>query len=158
MPVAVTTLFGNLITVIVSISSIVTTSIIANIYHKNPALKESNRNTYNYIMMNLMLAILFLIFGLVNCYMAIMEPSTISFSDEEFSKAIAVYLLFVSIASITSSSIGLQLFNKQPDLIVNNPNSYNYIMINLIVGVILMLFSIYCMFKSYRLNRLKNLN
>jgi uncharacterized membrane protein HdeD (DUF308 family) len=135
--------------IIVAISSIITTSIIANIFHKNPALKEAHRNNYNYIMMNLMLSILFLFIGIGNFCIANIDRTNYTFNENTLFAAAGVFGLVIGITSVSNCSIGLQVFNSQPDLIVNNPNSYNYIMMNLVLAVMLILGSLFCVYKFY---------
>lgn len=134
---------------IVAIASIATTSIIANIFHKNPALKESNRNSYNYIMMNLVLAVLFLIYGVV-CMLLATGSDNMNNTMNEIMGGAGIIGVIIAATSIANCSIGMKLFTDQPDLVINNPNTYNYMIINLVLAASLMIASFLFIFNYFK--------
>jgi amino acid transporter len=139
------------IIIIIAAASIATTSIIVNLYNSNPSLKEANPNNYNYIMMNLVLAVLFMLFGFYALYIDRYRTDIPDIKLRDMGMGGIGFVLFgTAVVSIANCSIGVKAFNDQPELKNTNRNSYNYIVMNLVLAVLLLLFSFYMFWRSYK--------
>jgi uncharacterized membrane protein YidH (DUF202 family) len=68
-----------------------------------------------------------------------------------------VFLLFVAIIGIATSSIGIDCYNKCKTEKENSKNNFNFLIINLVSSILLVLGSCAFLYQLVALNRYSNL-
>jgi len=102
------------------------------------------------MVLNLVLAILATLLGAAMMYFSV-KGKEMDFLGEHTNKIVNALLLFVGIASIATSSIGIQAYNKcsSPSLKADHPVNFKYMIANLVLAIVMTIVAGYDAYMLY---------
>ena len=138
--------------IVVGIASIATSSIGIQAYNQctSPSLKADHKYNFNWMVLNLILAILATLLGSAMLYFSV-SGKQMNILGNNTNKIVNFLLLFAGIASIATSAIGIQAYNKcsSPSLKANHPVNFKWMIATLVLSIVMTLVAGYDAYMLY---------